>query len=323
MGYGLLGSVFNFLDPIIDEINPGHNEIQTWTTGSSTTKGQRPYFETIAPIILDAFLPGVGSAVGAVDKASTGNWGGAAISALGAIGGMGGFSGGTEATQAAKATEAAPALASTAGDAGGSAVASGSDAVSVGNNLSAADYGAQYGTNTYGDGYTASEGLLSTGSAEPSSFTTNSFGQPANEFGYSGLSSPSSSASNTQFMVTPTSQFSSAAGVGGAGQGLEGTASMAAANQASPSWYSKLNTPSVGKMSGILGEQMLKQQAQKEQMAMEQKARAQQAMSVIAGDAGGPAKSYSIQTASPYAQFNGGFNPRRYGANVRKQGLLG
>ena len=64
---GLLGSVFNFLDPILDTVDPMHNKVQTWTTGSSDTAGQRPYFETIAPLIVDAFFPGVGSAIGAAD----------------------------------------------------------------------------------------------------------------------------------------------------------------------------------------------------------------------------------------------------------------
>jgi len=69
-GTGLLGGVFKFLDPILDTLDPLHNPIQKATTGESTTEGQMPYFQKIAPMILDAFLPGVGSIVGGVDSAT-------------------------------------------------------------------------------------------------------------------------------------------------------------------------------------------------------------------------------------------------------------
>lgn len=114
---GLLGSFFNFVDPILDTIDPIHNPVQEWTTGSSTTKGQSPYFETIAPMVLDLFLPGVGSAVGAADKASTGNYAGAALSALSAYGALG--SAGSAGTGAGTELAATEGLSSTAGTAAG------------------------------------------------------------------------------------------------------------------------------------------------------------------------------------------------------------
>lgn len=303
MGYGLLGSVFNFLDPILDDVDPMHNKVQTWTTGSSDTKGQRPYFETIAPLIVDAFLPGVGSAVGAVDKASTGNWSGAALSALGSYAQMGslgstaaeGANGGLAATESTGSG-----LASTGGQAAGT-VSSGAEianAADTANALQAADSA-------------SATGLLS----QPSNF-----GQPVNELGYQGLSSPSSSATNTQFMTMPNSQFSSAAGVGGVGPGLEGTsASVGAGTYAKGTDWTKLG------MKG--GELYLKQtqgaEQQAKQRAMLQQARAQGAMNGIAMEPNQSRPAMSLQATSPYAQFNGGFNPKRYGANVRQRGILG
>lgn len=80
---GLLGGFFKAVDPILDKIDPMHNKVQTWTTGSSDTEGQMPYFQKIAPMILNYFLPGVGSAVSAVDSGTRGDWGGAVSGALG------------------------------------------------------------------------------------------------------------------------------------------------------------------------------------------------------------------------------------------------
>jgi hypothetical protein len=83
---GFLKSIFKALDPILDKIDPMHNKVQTWTTGHSDTEGQAPYFQKIAPQILNAFFPGVGSAVAAADAASEGNTKGAIINAVGAYG---------------------------------------------------------------------------------------------------------------------------------------------------------------------------------------------------------------------------------------------
>lgn len=90
---GFLSEVFGFLDPVLDTLDPMHNTVQKWTTGSSETDKQSPYFEQIMPMILDAFLPGVGSAVSAVDSGSKGNWGNAALSALNSYGGITGGGG--------------------------------------------------------------------------------------------------------------------------------------------------------------------------------------------------------------------------------------
>lgn len=81
---GWLKKIFKVIDPILDKIDPLHNKVQAWTTGQSTTEGQAPYFEKIAPVIIDIFLPGVGSAVGSVDAASSGNYKGAVIYAASA-----------------------------------------------------------------------------------------------------------------------------------------------------------------------------------------------------------------------------------------------
>lgn len=70
---GLLHEAFKFLDPILDTIDPLHNQVQKWTTGSSTTEGQSPYFQAIAPAILSAFFPAAGAALGSVDALSRGD----------------------------------------------------------------------------------------------------------------------------------------------------------------------------------------------------------------------------------------------------------
>lgn len=74
-----LDNVFKKLDPALDAISPAHNVVQEYTTGSATTAGQSPYFQKIAPIIVDVFLPGVGSAAAAVDAASNKNYAGAVV----------------------------------------------------------------------------------------------------------------------------------------------------------------------------------------------------------------------------------------------------
>lgn len=89
---GLLSAVFGVLDPILDKLDPMHNQVQTWTTGSKTTEGQTPYFQKILPMILNGFFPGVGSAVSAVDSGTRGDWGGAAGNAVGSyLGATGGI----------------------------------------------------------------------------------------------------------------------------------------------------------------------------------------------------------------------------------------
>lgn len=87
---GFLGGLFSILDPILDKVDPMHNKVQTWTTGSSDMEGQMPYFQTIMPMIMNGFFPGVGSALSAVDSASVGDGKGAVGNALGAYLGMSG-----------------------------------------------------------------------------------------------------------------------------------------------------------------------------------------------------------------------------------------
>lgn len=71
-------------------------------------------------------------------------------------------------------------------------------------------------------------------------------------------------------------------------------------------------------------QQMSEQEKAARERAMMQQANARAAMGG-GGDAGAqtgrPAQSF--QTLSPYAKFNGGFQGRQYGANVRNRGLLG
>jgi hypothetical protein len=89
---GFLGGIFNILDPILDKLDPMHNKVQEWTTGSAERDQQQPYFSKIAPMIINGFFPGWGSALSAIDEASMGNGRGAVGNAAGAYLGMsGGF----------------------------------------------------------------------------------------------------------------------------------------------------------------------------------------------------------------------------------------
>ena len=315
---GLLGGFFNFVDPILDTIDPMHNQVQTWTTGSETTKGQSPYFETIAPLIVDAFFPGVGSAIGAVDKGSNGNWGGAALSALGSYAQMGslGSAASSGANGGLAATESAgTGLASTGGEAAGS-VSSGAEIASSADAANAATMAEN--TSSLGSGLSAP--AASSYSAYQPAYTGFSGGAEGGGLLASqstGMSGGSVGGAYGGSAVAPSQYVGAATGLNATGTA---SASELAANQP---WYSRMNTPSTGKMAGALGEQMIKQQAAQDQRNAEAKARAQQAMGQFASPGDNAQRSYSIQNASPYAQFNGGFNPKRYGANVRKTGLLG
>lgn len=92
-----LNNVFKKLDPVLDTLDPMHNEVQKATTGQSTTAGQSPYFQKIAPMIVNAFFPGVGSAAAAVSDAAEGNTKGALINTAGAaVGYYGYYGGGTQ-----------------------------------------------------------------------------------------------------------------------------------------------------------------------------------------------------------------------------------
>jgi len=64
---------FRKVDPVLDILSPSHNVVQTGTTGSSTTEGQSPYFEKIAPVVVSAFFPAAGAFLSGVDGVSQGN----------------------------------------------------------------------------------------------------------------------------------------------------------------------------------------------------------------------------------------------------------
>lgn len=87
---GLFGSAFGFLDPILDKIDPLHNFAQNLVTKGLGFDSQEQAFSTIMPMVVDYFLPGVGSGLSAANAASVGNWGGALTGALGAYAGMAG-----------------------------------------------------------------------------------------------------------------------------------------------------------------------------------------------------------------------------------------
>ncbi|HLO62902.1 MAG TPA: hypothetical protein VK165_08045 [Azonexus sp.] len=68
-----LDDFFKRVDPVLDTLDPMHNIVQERTTGQSTTEGQSPYFQKYAPMIVDAFFPGVGTAAAGVSNISDGN----------------------------------------------------------------------------------------------------------------------------------------------------------------------------------------------------------------------------------------------------------
>ena len=105
---GFLGGIFNIIDPILDKIDPMHNKVQEWTTGSAERDQQAPYFQKIAPMIINGFFPGWGSALSAVDSASMGDGRGAVGNAIGSYLGMsGGFDTGLGTLANASANSAA------------------------------------------------------------------------------------------------------------------------------------------------------------------------------------------------------------------------
>lgn len=87
-GGGLFGSVFGFLDPILDKIDPLHNPAQNLATKWLGFDSQEQALSTIMPMVVDYFLPGVGSGLSAANAASMDNWGGVLTGALGAYTGM-------------------------------------------------------------------------------------------------------------------------------------------------------------------------------------------------------------------------------------------
>ncbi len=281
---GLLDWFFHAVDPVLDTVDPMHNKVQTWTTGSKTTDGQSPYFQAIAPLIVDAFLPGVGSAIGAADGASTGNWTKAGLSALGSYAQMGSL--GSAAADGANgglaATEATSGLSSTGGNAAGTVAGSSS--------------------------------------------ATSAFAPAAtNDVGYAGMSSISGSPSSAQFMTIPSSEV---AAVGGAGGGLSQTAAQSQA-LSNTGLLAGNSTPAWQK-AAMKGGEMYMKNAQDQEKARKEQAMMQEYKSRMAANSGGAGLDpvgrpvASIAQTSPYGQFNGGFNPKRYGRDVRQSyGLLG
>lgn len=80
-----LDNIFQKLDPLLDTIDPLHNQVQIWTTGQKTTAGQSPYFQKIAPQIVNMFFPGVGSAVASVSAFNEGDQKAGIQNAAGAV----------------------------------------------------------------------------------------------------------------------------------------------------------------------------------------------------------------------------------------------
>lgn len=294
---GLLGSFFNFVDPILDTIDPIHNPVQEWTTGSSTTKGQSPYFETIAPMVLDLFLPGVGSAVGAADKASTGNYAGAALSALSAYGALG--SAGSAATGAGTELAATEGLSSTAGTAAGTTAENAVAAYPVGTM-----------TNSGGEILDAGSTTLTSGAADAggaSSGFTNGIANnaTAGQPGYGWQYYENGTA------ISPTGQYylggEQLTGAGGQQMGLMDYAGK---------YYDKGRVA----MNGVDGKQVGKTVGAGLMTGQQQKAKNAQRMPTqlapadFGGQSSGPAQSF--QTLSPYSSFSGGFNPQK------RRGLL-
>lgn len=107
-GGGLLGGIFGVLDPVLDKLDPMHNTGQDFATKLIGADTQEQAFSMIAPMVLNYFLPGAGSALSAADAASTGNWTGALTNAAGAyMGATGGIDTGYGATANAAANGAA------------------------------------------------------------------------------------------------------------------------------------------------------------------------------------------------------------------------
>jgi hypothetical protein len=335
MGYGLLGSVFRVLDPILDTADPMHNKVQEWTTGSKETEKQSPYFETIAPMVIDAFFPGIGSAIGAVDGASTGNWTKAGLSALGsyaqlgnvgsaaagageglsASGGLGSVSsGGIGTTGAMEATGSLGTGISAGSSSGVGALNSGADSfgslAANGNSVGSGTLGgyaahATNGYNSFNGGAGGSQSVANSATA----------GQPGADWKYydNGTAiSPDGSYYHQGEMIT---------GAGGQPKGLLDYAGEYAgkANRA----VDGKTVRDTAKVYGSYEKELGAAEQRKAQREAQMNGQMRQQMASFGGmDSGGQARpAQSIASLSPYAQFNGGFNPKRYGANVRG-GLL-
>lgn len=318
---GLLGSFFNFVDPILDKVDPAHNYVQEWTTGSKTTEGQSPYFETIAPMIIDYFLPGVGSAVGAADKASTGNYAGAAISAVGAVDGLGSL--GSAGTSTGSGLTALEGTGVTAANSGADAAGSGLT-LSSGQGFSGGDYSTFAGADSYG----SLSGSVSSGSPELTSMAT------------TGASDYSKLASADRAIGVPNSATGNQPGTdwkyydNGVAISPEGRYYLNGEMVTGAGGQSKGILDYATEYGGKAGRAINSKEAQQAMkmgaagMATDQKLRAQQMAQqqmmprpVDAPEFGANSgrQVRSFQELSPYQNFNGGFNPKR----MSRSGLLG
>lgn len=206
------------------------------------------------------------------------------------------------AAAATAGTAAGTAAATGAATGAGLAGAAGAEAALTPALFAGADAAGAAGAGLAGDA-AATGGLLGSGGFGPATMG-------ANEFGLQGLSSLSGAPGSAQFMTLPASQFSSAAGVGGVGPGLETTIAGAVGDGASS--------------GGLLSTKDALRFANQGQKMMNQKPQQRGRAPMMQGDAGTqPRQMQSFQSLSPYASLQGGFNPRKYGANAGKSGLLG
>lgn len=89
-GKGFLGGLIHAVDLFHDKIDPFDAAIQKLVLGSQAN--QEKFIGTLGPMVLDYFVPGLGSALNSANAASAGNWGGAIAGALGSyLGATGGF----------------------------------------------------------------------------------------------------------------------------------------------------------------------------------------------------------------------------------------
>ncbi len=318
--YGLLDEVFHFVDPILDEIDPMHNKVQEWTTGSKYRDEQSPYFQTIFPMVMDGFFPGVGSLIGAVDGASTGNWTKAGLSALASVGGFGGFSGGTEAQtaqEASAANTAQPGLSSTGGETAGTVYSGSSSAGDVAASNDA--YVGAVDAGNAGSGLRAPDSWLSTShtgdgllSVDPSA--------PSSTGTMGGANGISANQTTGVQGSTPT-QYGQWQGQYGATvdptyAGISGGHQLSAYSGSPKEVAGQSSNFNTGKAAQVGMKAFAKKAEIDQREAM--KAAMNKPQPVM--DQGGNERRQvaSFQQISPYASFGGGYNPRRYG-----RGLMG
>ena len=177
--------------------------------------------------------------------------------------------------------------------------------------------GAASGTES---GLSATESLGSLSSVEPLVSTSSLAYGPqtmgVNEFGFEGLRSMSGNPMNQGFMMLPADQLGA---VGGYGQSLADT-TLAASQLPQISRSFGINDGVKALQKGMKASEQVKQE--QEQNRRRQMEAMRQGMNM---DMGGPNRQMApFAQMAPYQGLNGGFNPRRYGANLRKpNGILG